>query len=416
MTASTAEAPPARRAAIGFILVSVCLDVLSLGIVIPVLPPLIQRFEGGDAGAAGRFIGLTTAVWAVAQFFAAPVLGALSDRFGRRPVLLISLLGLSLDYLLMAFAPSLGWLFLGRVISGLTAAGLAVANAYIADVTPQEKRAATFGVIGAAWGVGFILGPSLGGVLGDVWIRLPFLAAAGLTMLGVVYGAVVLPESLAPENRARFAWAKANPVGSLSFLASHRELLSLSAVNLLLQFANNVLPTLFILYASNRYGWSLKVTGPALALVGVCNILVQGLLVRRVISLVGEWGALIAGLVGGGLGFALFGLAPNGVVFLAAIPVFALIGLFGPGYQGLITRRVASSEQGRLQGANASLGGLAGIAAPLTFGYVYAWFVAPGHPQLPGAGFLLAALLHAIAALIAVGLMVRAPRTAQQPA
>ena len=414
--AAAPEAPTARRAAVGFILVSVCLDVLSLGIVIPVLPPLIQRFEGGDAAAAGRFIGLTTAAWAVAQFFAAPVLGALSDRFGRRPVLLISLLGLSLDYLLMAFAPSLGWLFLGRVLSGLTAAGMAVSNAYIADVTPQEKRASTFGLVGAAWGVGFIVGPSLGGVLGDIWIRLPFMAAAGLTLVGVVYGALVLPESLAPENRAGFAWARANPVGSLGFLASHRELLSLSAVNLLMQFAHNVLPTLFILYASNRYGWSLKVTGPSLALVGVCNILVQGLLVRRVVSAIGEWGALIAGLVGGGLGFAIFGLAPTGAIFLAGIPVFALIGLVGPGYQGLITRRVAPSEQGRLQGANASLVGLTAIVAPLTFGYVYAWSVAPGHPQLPGAGFLLAALLHAVAALIAVGLMARAPRTVDQPA
>ncbi|MEO8115027.1 MAG: TCR/Tet family MFS transporter [Phenylobacterium sp.] len=405
-----------RRAAVGFILVSVWLDVLSLGVIIPVFPPLIQRFEGGDAAAAGRWIGLFAAVWALAQFFGAPVLGALSDRFGRRPVLLISLFGLAFDYLLMAFAPTLGWLFLGRVLSGVTAAGMAVASAYIADVTPPEKRAQTFGLIGAAWGVGFIVGPAIGGFLGDINLRLPFVAAAGLTLLGALYGLFVLPESLKPENRAPFAWAKANPVASLSFLRSHRELLTLSTVNFLLQLAHNVLPTIFVLYAANRYGWTLAVTGSALALTGVCNIIVQGLLVKPVVVRVGEWGAVLAGLVFGGLGFAIYGLAPTGGTFLLGTPVFALIGLFGPGFQGLITRRVSPSEQGRLQGANASLSGLAGVIAPMMFGYTYAWFVAPGHPQVPGAAFMLAAGLLAAAALIAVAAMVRAPRPADAAA
>ncbi|MCR5880744.1 MFS transporter [Phenylobacterium sp. J367] len=300
-----------RRAAVGFILVSVWLDVLSLGVVIPVFAPLIQEFEGGDAAAAGRFIGLFATVWALSQFFAAPVLGALSDRFGRRPVLLISLFGLALDYLLMAFAPSLGWLFVGRVVSGLTAAGMAVASAYIADVTPPEKRAGTFGLIGAAWGVGFIVGPAIGGFLGDISLRLPFLAAAGLTMLGALYGFFLLPESLKPENRSPFAWAKANPLGSLGFLASHRELLGLSSLNFLLQLAHNVLPTIFVLYASNRYGWTLAQTGAALALTGVCNIVVQGLLVKPIVARIGEWGAVLLGLAAGGLGFVIYGLAPH---------------------------------------------------------------------------------------------------------
>lgn len=401
-----------RRAAVGFILVSVWLDVLSLGVIIPVFPPLIQHFEHGDAAAAGRLLGLFAAAWAVAQFFGAPVLGGLSDRFGRRPVLLISLLGLSADYLLMAFAPSLGWLFLGRLISGLTAAGMAVASAYIADVTPPEKRAATFGLIGAAWGVGFILGPSIGGLLGDVYIRLPFMAAAGLTLLGALYGFLVLPESLGAENRSPFSWAKANPLGSLKFLASHRSLLPLFAVNILLQFAHNVLPTVFILYAANRYGWTLKMTGPALALTGVCNVIVQGLLVRRVVGWIGEWGAVLAGLVFGGLGFAVYGLAPTGWWFLVGTPVFGLIGLFGPGFQGLITRAVLPSEQGRLQGANQGLAGLTSIVAPPVFGFVYAWFIAPGHPYVPGSAFLLAALVHGLAALIAIGVMARPPRAA----
>ena len=402
-----------RRAAVGFILVSVWLDVLSLGVVIPVFAPLIQQFQHGDAASAARWIGIFSTVWALSQFFGAPILGALSDRFGRRPVLLISLFGLAFDYLVMAFAPTLWWLFVARLVSGLTAAGMAVAGAYIADVTPPEKRAQTFGLIGAAWGVGFIVGPAIGGFLAQHFgLRAPFMGAAALTLVAALYGLLVLPESLKRENRSAFAWSKANPIGSLNFLAAHRELLPLSMVNFLLQLAHYVLPTIFVLYASNRYGWTVDMTGYALALTGVCNIIVQGLLVKRVVAWIGEWGAVLAGLTFGGLGFAIYGLAPTGWAFLVGTPVFGLIGLFGPGFQGLITRRVAPSEQGRLQGANASLAGLAGVVAPTMFGFTYAWFVAPGHPQVPGSAFLLAASLHAVAALIAIAVMARAPRTA----
>lgn len=402
-----------RRAAVGFILISVWLDVLSLGVIIPVFAPLIQNeFTNGSAAVAAGWIGIFSTTWALAQFVGSPILGALSDRFGRRPVLLISLFGLAFDYLVMAFAPALWWLFVARVVSGFTAAGMAVANAYIADVTPPEKRAQTFGLIGAAWGVGFIVGPAIGGFLGDFGLRIPFFAAAALTFVGALYGVFVLPESLKSEDRAAFEWRKANPVGSLGFLAAHRELLPLSLVNLLVQTAHYVLPTIYVLYASNRYDWTLSQTGGALALTGVCNIIVQGVLVKRVVGLIGEWGAVLAGLVLGGLGFALFGIAPEGWGFLAATPVFSLIGLFGPGFQGLITRRVAPSEQGRLQGANASLAGLAGVVAPTVFGFTYAWFVAAGHPYVPGSAFLLAAALHAVAALIALMVMARAFKTA----
>jgi len=409
---SEAATKGGRRAAVGFILVSVWLDVLSLGVIIPVFAPLIQQFEHGDAASAARWIGILATVWALAQFFGAPVLGALSDRFGRRPVLLISLFGLAVDYLVMAFAPTLGWLFAARVVSGFTAAGMAVASAYIADVTPPEKRAQTFGMIGAAWGVGFIVGPAIGGFLGDISLRAPFLGAAALTLVGAIYGLFVLPESLKREDRAAIDWSKANPVGALGFLRSHRELLALATMNFLLQLAHYVLPTIFVLYASNRYGWSLKMTGAALALTGICNIIVQGLLVKRVVAWIGEWGAVLAGLVFGGLGFAIYGLAPTGWSFLVGTPVFGLIGLFGPGFQGLITRRVAASEQGRLQGAMGSLAGLAGVAAPTMFGFTYAWFVAPGHPQVPGSAFLLAAGLHAIGAVIGLAVLARSPRAA----
>ena len=402
-----------RQAAVGFILVSVWLDVLSLGVIIPAFPKLVQQFEGGDAAAAGFAIGLFGSIWCAAQFSGGPILGALSDRFGRRPVLLISLFGLALDYLVMAFAPSLVWLLIGRVLSGFTAARMQVASAYIADTTPPEKRAGTFGMIGAAWGVGFILGPSIGGLLGDYGLRLPFLGAATLTLLGGLYGLFVLPESLKPENRSPFAWAKANPVASLGFLGSHRELFALSAVNFLALLAHSVLPTVFVLYASNRYGWDLKTTGAALALTGVCNIVVQGMLVKPIVAKIGEWGAVLTGLVSSSVGFAIYGLAPTGWLFLAGTPVFAFLGLFNPGFQGLITRRVSASEQGRLQGANASLGGLAGMIAPTVLGSAYAWFVAPGHPYIPGAAFFLAAAFNALGALIAITVLARGRREAR---
>lgn len=406
-----------RRAAVGFVLVSVWLDVLSLGVIIPVYAPLVQQFQGGDASSAARWNGVLSTIWAASQFVAAPVLGALSDRFGRRPVLLISLFGLALDYLVMVVAPNLWWLVATRIVAGLTAGGMGAANAYIADVTPPEKRAQTFGLVGAAWGVGFIVGPAIGGFLAhNFGLRAPFVGAGALTLLGVIYGFFVLPESLKPENRAAIDWRKANPVGSLNFLAQHRELLPLSAVNLLLQTAHYVLPTIFVLYASNRYAWTPDMTGYALALTGVCNIIVQGFLVKPVVARIGEWGAVLAGLTFGGLGFAIYGMAPTGWTFLIGTPVFGLIGLFGPGFQGLITRRVAASEQGRLQGANASAAGLAGVMAPTMFGFTYAWFVAPGHPYVPGSAFFLAAGLHAVASVIAVTVMARAPRSAKAAA
>jgi DHA1 family tetracycline resistance protein-like MFS transporter len=394
-----------RQAAFGFIIVTVWLDVLSLGVIIPVFAPLIQGFEGGSAAKAAGLIGIFGALGAVAQFVAAPILGALSDRFGRRPVLLISLAGLAFDYLLLAVAPNVAWLFVGRIVGGLTAAGGAVANAYIADTTPPEKRAQTFGYIGAAWGAGFIIGPAIGGWLGDISLRLPFYISAGMTLVAALYGLFVLPESLKPENRSPFAWAKANPIGSLGFLGSHPELALLSGVNLLMQLAHNVLPTVFVLYTSNRYGWSLAMTGSALALTGVCNIIVQTLLVKPIVARIGEGGAMVAGLLFGGLGFAVYGLAPTGWSFLIGTPIFGLIGLFGPGFQGLITRRVGPNEQGRLQGANASLISFTGILGPLVFGYAYAWFNAAGHVQIPGAPFLLAAVLHAAALALALGVM-----------
>lgn len=398
---SSPEPLAARRAALIFIFITVVLDVLAFGIIIPVLPRLILGFQGGDTARAAETYGVFATAWALMQFLWSPLLGALSDRYGRRPVILISCFGLCLDYLIMALAPSLGWLLLGRVLSGITASSFSVASAYVADVTPPEKRAAGFGLIGAAFGVGFVIGPALGGLLGSIETRLPFWAAAALALGNAAYGLFVLPESLPPERRAGFSWARANPVGALRLLRSQPGLLGLALVNFLFQIAHYVLPSVFVLYTAYRYHWDVLTTSLTLTAVGVCSILVQGFLVKRFVAHFGETLTLYTGLAAGMSGFALMGLAPTPHWFWAALPVFALMGLFGPGLQSLMSQRVRPSEQGRLQGANTSLVGIAGLLAPALFTTSFAHFIATPQP-LPGAPFLIAALLLASALVIAL--------------
>jgi DHA1 family tetracycline resistance protein-like MFS transporter len=395
------NAPPRRRAALAFILVTVTLDMLALGVIIPVLPKLVESFLNGDTARAARMYGAFGTVWALMQFLCSPLQGALSDRFGRRPVVLLSNVGLGLDYVLMAVAPSLGWLFLGRAVSGITAASLSTAYAYIADVTSPEKRAAAYGGIGVAFGLGFVLGPAIGGLLGGLSPRLPFWVAAIASLANALYGLFVLPESLPKENRAPFSWARANPVGSLILLKSHRGLLSLAVVAFLGHLAHSALPSTFALYAGYRYGWDERAVGLTLAGIGVSSAIVQGLIVRPA-SRFGDRLVLLAGLVFGVAGFAIYGLAPNGFIFCVGIPVMGLWGLANPALQGLMTDRVAASEQGQLQGANSSLMGVAGLFGPGIFTLALAEFIGAGTPvALPGAPFLLAAILLALAWLIA---------------
>lgn len=409
MTSSSPEtAPPARRAAVAFIFVTIVIDILALGIIIPVLPKLVEGFMGGDTARAARIYGIFGTTWALMQFVASPILGALSDRFGRRPVILLSCLGLGLDYIVMALAPTVGWLLVGRILSGITAASFATAGAYIADVTPPEKRAASFGMIGAAWGLGFILGPAFGGLLGGINPRLPFWVAAGLALLNTLYGLFVLPESLPVERRQSFRWSRANPLGSLTLLRSHAELIGLAGVNFLYQLAHQVLPSVFVLYAGYRYGWDATTVGLTLAAVGVCNVIVQAGLIRPIVSRVGERRALLAGLLFGAMGFAAYGLSPTAGWFFAGIPIFSLMGLYGPSAQGIMTRRVSPSEQGQLQGANASIMGMAGLVGPGLFTQVFAAFIGKqANWHLPGAAFLLASLLM----IVAIPLALRATRT-----
>ncbi len=387
-----------RRAAFAFIFATVVLDVLALGVIIPVLPKLVESFMAGDTPRAAKVYGLFGTVWALMQFVFSPLLGALSDRYGRRPVILLSCLGLGLDYLLMALAPTLAWLFVGRVISGITAASFSAAGAYVADVTPPEKRAGMYGMLGAAWGLGFVLGPALGGLLGGISPRLPFWVAGSLSLVNALYGLFVLPESLPRERRGGFSWARANPVGSLGLLRSHPRLLGLAAVNVFYLLAHQVYPSVFVLYATHRHGWTAQRMGLFLAVVGVCNIIVQAGLVKTFVKRFGERASLLTGLCFGATGFALYGFAPTGGGLWLAVPVASFMGLFGPALQSLMTRRVSPSEQGQLQGANGSLMGITGMAGPLLFTAVYARFLAPsGGVTLPGAPLLLAGALLAIA-------------------
>jgi MFS transporter, DHA1 family, tetracycline resistance protein len=395
-------APGPRRAALAFIFVTVALDMLALGVVIPVLPKLVQNLIGGDTAKAARIYGLFGTVWALMQFVFSPVQGALSDKFGRRPVILLSNVGLGLDYVLMALSPNVGWLFAGRILSGMTAASFSTGFAYIADVTPPEKRAEGFGTIGVAFGLGFVLGPAIGGLLGGLSPRLPFWVAAGASLLNALYGFFVLPESLPKEKRAPFSWRRANPMGSLTLLRSRPGLPGLATVNFLGHIAHQVLPSTFALYAGYRYGWNERTVGLTLAGVGVSSAVVQGYVVR-VVARFGDRRLLIAGLLFGAAGFAIYGLATTGSVFWIGIPVMGLWGLAEPAVQSLMTQGMPPSEQGQLQGANASLMGIAGLFSPMVFTLTFAAFIGENAPlRLPGAPFLLAGLLLLLAAALAV--------------
>lgn len=398
-----ATALPERRAALAFIFVTVLIDILSFGLIIPVLPQLLKQFMGGDISRATVWHGLFATAFMVMQFFSSPIQGALSDRYGRRPIILISNLGLAVDFLIMAIAQTLPLLFIGRLLSGITSASFSTANAYVADVTPPEKRAAAFGKLGMAFGLGFTLAPVFGAWLGDINIRLPFYVAAGLGFANFCYGYFVLPESLARENRSpRFEWARANPVGSLKLLRGHPELFGLASVVFLMAVAHLVYPTTFVLYADYRFGWGLRMVGYTLLIVGVLTIIVQGGLIGRIVKALGERRALMFGLTCGMLGFFFYGLAPTGYWFWAAMPLAALWGVANPAAQAIMTRHVSAQEQGRLQGAIGSMNSIAGILAPTMFTQTLA-AVAQSHVHTfwAGATFWLAAAMLAIAAAVA---------------
>lgn len=399
-------ATPVSGAAAAFIFVTILLDMVAIGLIMPILPKLIESFVDNDTASAARIFGLFGTVWALMQFFFSPILGALSDRFGRRPVVLLSNFGLAFDYVLMALAPSLNWLFAGRIISGITSASISTGFAYIADTTPAERRAAAFGRIGVAFGAGFILGPAIGGLLGDISPRLPFWAAAGLSFANGLYGLLILPESLPLARRSPFRLRKANPVGALYLLRSDRILARLSVVNFFAQLAHVVLPSTFVLYATYRYGWDSKTVGLTLALVGICSMVVQGVAIGLIVKWLGERLALLMGLGFGVAGFLIFGMASTGSWFWLGIPVMSLWGIAGAATQALMTRLVAPDQQGQLQGATGSVQSVAQLLGPFVFTLTLAYFIGGHAPiKLPGAPFLLASGLLALAFAIAAQTM-----------
>lgn len=386
--------PKVRRAALAFIFVTAVLDIVAMGIVIPVLPGLIEQFVGSNAR-AGVINGVFIALWAGMQFVASPIIGSLSDQYGRRPVILLSCAGLAADYVLMALAPDLWWLALGRIVAGITSSSFTTIYAYMADITPPEQRARAYGLIGAAFSGGFVLGPVLGGFLGEFGPRVPFWVAAGLSGVAFLYGLFVLPESLPPERRMSFSWRRANPVGAMMLLRRHPELSGLAGVTFLLYFAHHVFSAVFVLYAALRYDWGPWQVGLLLAGVGVLDMIVQGVLVGPVVKRLGDRTTMIVGLVGGTVGLALMGWAPTPLAFILAMLPNALWGLAMPTLQSLMTRRVGEDEQGQLQGATMSVASIAGVASPLFFGWVYSLSAATA----PGLSFYIAAAVLGLGAL-----------------
>lgn len=392
-----------RKPALGFIFLTLVLDILGIGLIVPILPALVEDLRGAGVSEGARIYGMLAAAYALMQFLCAPLLGSLSDRFGRRRVILLSLLGSGLDYFLLAWAPNLGWFFVGRIISGVTGANYAPAMAYIADVSPPEKRAANFGIVGAAFGLGFVVGPAIGGLLGEIHLRLPFWVAGLLTMVNWAYGLLVLPESLSAENRRPFSWGRSNPVGALLHLRRHPMVMGLSGTHFLLSVAHQVFPSIWVLYTGYRFHWSAAQVGWSLALVGMMTALVQAGLSRRLIPRWGERRAAVAGMTAGALALVFYGAASAGWMLYAIIILGSLGGLAIPAIQGLVSRAVGDREQGGLQGTFTSLSSVAGIAGPPLATGMFAWGIDPETSRhLPGAAFYLAAVLQSLAVLLAL--------------
>lgn len=401
---------PGKRA-LAFVLVTVLLDTMGFGVIIPVTPELIMELTGEGLSRAAVYGGWLGFVFAALQFLFAPILGNLSDRFGRRPVLLYAVASLGVDYILMGLAPTIAWLFVGRAISGIAGASFTPAHAYIADVSPPEKRAQSFGLMGAAFGAGFVLGPALGGLLGELGPRAPFFVAAALSLINFVYGYFVLPETLAVEKRRPFEWRRANPVGTLMQIRKYPLVLGLLAALFLWQIAHQVMPSVWSFYTMYKFGWTEAVVGGSLAFVGVVMVLGQSTLPRLVIPRLGERRTAILGLAVGATGYAGYAFASQGWMMFAWLATWLLAALVMPSTQALMSHRIPADGQGELQGAVAGLHSLSSIVAPPLMTQMFRRFTAEGASiQFPGAPFLLSSGL-AIGALVLFWSTGRSSRT-----
>jgi DHA1 family tetracycline resistance protein-like MFS transporter len=392
-----------RNPAITFIFITILIDVLGIGIIIPVLPKLMLELTGKGLSEASQYSGYLMASYALMQFVFSPIIGGLSDKFGRRPVILASLFGFFLDYLILVYAPTLTWLFIGRILAGITGASFTTATAYIADISNDENRSKNFGMVGAAFGLGFIIGPSIGGILGSYGSRVPFMFAAGLTLINALYGYFVLPESLKKENRREFDWKRANPVGSLKNLGRYPTLLGLVGALFCLQIAGQTHPSTWSYFTMKEFGWNSDQVGYSLGFVGLMVAIVQGGLNRVINPKIGDRKSVIIGLIFYGLGFVLFSLATKGwMMYIFMIP-FGLGGIAGPALQSMITKQVAPNEQGELQGGITSLQSVTTIIGPLVASNLFAYYSdGKDHFQFPGAAFLMAGILTFLALVIAL--------------
>jgi DHA1 family tetracycline resistance protein-like MFS transporter len=394
----------ARPAAVGFIFVTLLLDIVGLGIIIPVIPQLIQELTGADVSEASRYGGWLLFAYAFFQFLFAPLVGALSDRYGRRPVLLLSLLGFGLDYLVLAFAPTLAWLFVARVVSGIFGASFTTGFAYIADVSPPEKRAQNFGLVGAAFGLGFIIGPVTGGILGELGPRVPFLVAAGLTLLNMAYGYFVLPESLPADRRRPFEWKRANPLGTLLALRRYPQVVGLISSLVFVYIASHAVQGTWAYFTIEKFNWSPKDIGLSLGAVGILSAFVQGFLIRKAIPALGAWRTLIVGMVCNVTGLVLFALVQSQWMLYAFLIPYAFGGLAGPALQGLLSNGVPENEQGELQGAMSSMMSATSIVGPPLMTTIFATFTEDGAPvYFPGAPFVAGAVLSALSLVLILG-------------
>lgn len=394
----------ARPAAVGFIFVTLLLDIVGLGIIIPVIPQLIQELTGADVSEASRYGGWLLFAYAFFQFLFAPLVGALSDRYGRRPVLLLSLLGFGLDYLVLAFAPTLAWLFVARVVSGIFGASFTTGFAYIADVSPPEKRAQNFGLVGAAFGLGFIIGPVTGGILGELGPRVPFLVAAGLTLLNMAYGYFVLPESLPADRRRPFDWKRANPLGTLLALRRYPQVVGLISSLVFVYIASHAVQGTWSYFTIEKFNWSPKDIGLSLGAVGILSAFVQGFLIRKAIPALGAWRTLIVGMVCNVTGLVLFALVQSQWMLYAFLLPYAFGGLAGPALQGLLSNGVPENEQGELQGAMSSMMSATSIVGPPLMTTIFATFTEDGAPvYFPGAPFVAGAVLSALSLVLILG-------------
>ena len=391
-----------RKAALSFIFITLLLDVIGIGLIIPVFPQLIEQLIGGNISQASQWSGWLTFVYAIMQFVCAPIIGNLSDKYGRRPVLLLSLFGFGVDYIFLALAPTIWWLFVGRIIAGIFGASMTTATAYIADISTKENRAQNFGMIGAAFGVGFIIGPALGGLLGEIGPRVPFIAAAILTLVNVVYGYFVLPESLDKEHRRAFEWKRANPLGSLMQLKKYKGLGGLIIALVFLYIASHSVQSTWTFVNIEKFHWSTSMIGISLTVVGVLVAAVQGGLIRFINPRLGNEKSIYLGFILYAVGLFLFAFASETWMMFAFLVPYCLGGIAGPALQAIMSGNVPQNEQGELQGALTSLMSVTAIIGPLFMTNLFAWFTSPGAAiKFAGAPFLAGAVLMLISVLIA---------------